>query len=87
MNSSLFDRDPARLSGVGAGLMTAGGACTVACIALSRRARGGAPLSGEIAGLAVDDVVVIGLALLGSVLMGASIVFNVAGLRARRRKS
>jgi len=67
--------------------MISGMGMLIVGILLNRRANQGDPLPGEVFGAPLDDVVVIAVLVVASVLMGASIVLNIAGLSARRRKS
>ena len=56
-------------------------------VVLNRRTEAGMPLSGELFGAPLDDVVTIGVFVAASVLIGMSIAFNVALLRERRERS
>ena len=70
--------DRGRYSQVGLTLLMLGIGLTAAGAHLNRRATTGAP---------VDDVVVIAVFVVASVLIGASIAFNVSSLRACRREN
>jgi len=71
---------------LGAGLLAVGSLCAMVGVVLSREVRLGLQIPGNIFGVAVADVLIVGFCLAGSILLGASIVFNVSGLKSRRQQ-
>jgi hypothetical protein len=60
-------------------LLAAGCTCSLIGIVLSRQVRHGTTIRGEFLGLELEDLATIGLSFLGSVLIGMSLAFLVAG--------